>query len=138
MSAGTYVPQPEWLILDWHRASIAAGSLCVQRCAACGCWRQPPRRFCAACGSDDARFDPVAGRGRVLSFVVSHRSLDPVWAESAPFATLVVELEEGPRVVAATALTPDEVAIGLPVQVRLEPRGDDFALVWADAAGADP
>jgi uncharacterized OB-fold protein len=45
---------------------------------------------------------------------------------------LVVELDEGPRVVAATTLIPAQVTIGLPVQVRIEPRGDDFALVWAD------
>jgi uncharacterized OB-fold protein len=132
MSTGTYVPQPEWLNLDWHRASLASGVLCVQRCTACGRWRQPPRRFCAGCTSDEARFEPVCGRGRVLSISVSHRSLDPGWAESLPFATLVVDLEEGPRVVAATTLIPTQVTIGLPVQVRIEPRGDDFALVWAD------
>jgi uncharacterized protein len=132
VSTSTYVPQPEWLNLEWHQASIAAGALCVQRCVSCGRWRQPPRRFCAACASDEARFEPVAGRGRVVSFAVSHRSLDPGWADAVPFATLVVELEEGPRVVAATSITPAEVAIGLGVQLRLEPQGDDFALVWAD------
>lgn len=134
MSAGTYVPQPEWLNLAWHRASIEAGSLCVQCCATCGLWRQPPRRFCAACASDDARFEPVCGRGRVLSFAVSHRSVDPGWAAQVPFATLVVELEEGPRIVAATALAPTDISIGLPVDLRIEPRGSDFALVWADLA----
>lgn len=132
MSTGSYVPRPEWLNLDWHLASLAAGTLCVQRCASCGRWRQPPRRFCAACASDEARFEPVSGIGRVLSLAVSHRSLDPAWAESVPFATLVVELEEGPRVVAATTLIPGQVTIGLPVQVRIEGRSDAFALVWAD------
>lgn len=134
MRSGTYVPKLEWLNLDWHRASIAAGTLCVQRCAGCGRWRQPPRRFCSACGSDDARFEPASGRGRVLSFAVSHRSLDPGWAASLPFVTLVVELEEGPRIVAATELAPAEVVIGLPVHLRIEPRGEEFALVWAELA----
>ena len=132
MSTGTYVPQPEWLNLDWQRASLAAGALCVQRCTTCRRWRQPPRRFCAGCASDEARFEPVSAQGHVLSFAVSHRSLDPGWAEFLPFATLVVELDEGPRIVAATTLNPTQVTIGLPVQVRIEPRGDDFALVWAD------
>lgn len=132
MSTGTYVPQPEWLNLDWHRASLAAGVLCVQRCTACGRWRQPPRRFCAACASDEARFEAVGGRGRVVSFAVSHRCLDPGWADLLPFATLVVELEEGPRIIAATTLRPEQITIGLHVEVRVEPRGDDFALVYAD------
>jgi uncharacterized OB-fold protein len=137
MSTGSYVPQPEWLNLEWHHASIAAGVLCVQRCVSCGIWRQPPRRFCAACASEDAAFEPVVGHGHVVSFAVSHRSLDPGWADAAPFATLVVELEEGPRIVAATTVAPTEVTIGLPVQLRIEPRGDDFALVWADPVAFD-
>lgn len=136
MSTSSYVPEPEWLNLEWHHASIKVGALCVQRCAACGRWRQPPRRFCAACTSDDARFEPVAGRGHVVSFAVSHRSLDPGWADATPFATLVVELEEGPRIVAATSVDPADIAIGVEVQLRIEPRGSDFALVWADLGAA--
>ncbi|HEX3566194.1 MAG TPA: OB-fold domain-containing protein [Acidimicrobiales bacterium] len=74
---------------------------------------------------------PVAGSGTVASYTVSHRSLDPAWQERAPYTTLVVELDEGPRVLAATDLQPSEVAIGKRVDVRIEARSDDFALLWA-------
>jgi uncharacterized OB-fold protein len=138
MNAHTYVPEPEWLNLQWHQASVGAGVLCVQRCTDCGRWRQPPRRFCASCSSAACDFEPVSGRGRVLTFAVSHRSLDPGWAASLPLATLVVELDEGPRIIAATDLDPTNVRIGLPVELRIDPRGEDFALIWADASTTDP
>lgn len=134
----TYVPRPEWIVLDWHRACIAAGVLCVQRCGSCGVWRHPPRRFCATCFSDNVIFQPVTGDGTVLSTAVSHRSLDPGWQEQAPYATLLVELDEGPRVLAATATPPDDIRIGDHVAVRIDPRSEDFVLVWADPFDTSP
>ena len=130
--SGTYVPKPEWLVLDWHRACLEAGALTVQRCDACGTWRHPPRRFCADCASPASSFEPVAGLGTVRSLAVSHRSLDPGWHAQVPFATLVVELDEGPRVLAATATVPGEVGIGTAVRCSVERRSDDFVLVWAE------
>lgn len=104
-----------------------------KRRQACGLWRQPPRRFCSDGAPDDARFEAVSGDGRVISLAVSDRSLHPGWAESIAFAASVVELEEGPRVVAATELDPCAIAVGL----RRERRGDDFALVWARPGASD-
>lgn len=127
----TYVPKPEWLNLEWHHATLAAGSLCIQRCTACGRWRHPPRRFCPACSSASADFAVVSGTGVVISYAISHRSLDPAWQERAPFPTLVVELQEGPRVLAATDLAPAAVSLGLPVVLTIEPLSGDFAMVHA-------
>lgn len=129
---GTYVPKPEWLVLDWHHACIAAGGLAVQRCTACGTWRHPPRRYCAACWSDAAVFEPVSGLGVVRSMAVSHRSLDPHWQASAPFTTYVVELDEGPRLLAAARLGTGSAPVGAAVVCTVESRSDDFVLVWAD------
>ena len=130
--SGTYVPKPEWLALEWHHACLSADALAIQRCSACGRWRHQPRRFCATCASPDASFEPVAGTGIVCSLAVSHRSLDPGWQEHAPYATLVVDLTEGPRVLAATHAAPTDVGIGTPVHCTVERRTDDFAMVWAD------
>jgi uncharacterized OB-fold protein len=127
----TYVPKPEWLNLEWHHATLIAGSLCIQRCGECGRWRHPPRRFCPACSSTDADFAVVSGTGTVISYAVSHRSLDPEWQARVPFSTLVVELEEGPRVLAATDLAPAGVSLGLPVVLTIEALSGDFALLHA-------
>ncbi|HEX5366889.1 MAG TPA: OB-fold domain-containing protein [Acidimicrobiales bacterium] len=134
---GTFLPTTEWLVHDWYRACIDTGALCIQRCASCGTWRHPPRRFCARCASDDARFEPVSGTGTIFSLAVSHRSLDPSWQELVPFPTLVVELDEGPRVLTATHAAPADVAIGDRVTVSVEPRSDDFAMLWGELSGDD-
>jgi uncharacterized OB-fold protein len=133
---GTFTPRPEWLNLDREHATIEAGALCIQRCAACGRWQHPPRRYCAGCHSLATGFEPVAGTATVASFSVSHRSLDPGWQDRAPFVTLVLELDEGPRVLAATDLRLDEVAIGDRARIRIEQRSDDFTLLWAEPADA--
>jgi uncharacterized OB-fold protein len=130
-----FAPEPEWQNLDWHRSCVAAGALCILHCASCGAWRHPPRRYCASCWSDDAAFEPVAGRGVVASLAVSHRALDPAWADKVPFATLVIELEEGPRVLARYDGSPDSVAIGDPMTVTVESLRDDFVLLDAHPTG---
>lgn len=130
--SGSFVPKPEWLVLDWHHACLAADALTIQRCSDCGRWRHPPRRFCADCASRASSFEPVSGTGTVISQAVSHRSMDPGWQAQVPYATLVVELAEGPRVLAATHAAPAEVPIGTPVTCAVERRTDDFALLWAD------
>ena len=70
--------------------------------------------------------------GTVLSKAVSHRSLDQGWQDQTPYATLLVELDEGPRRLAATATQTDHIGTGDQVTIRIDPRGDDFVLVWAD------
>lgn len=135
---GTYVPKPEWLVLEWHHACLAAEALTLQRCNDCGRWRHPPRRFCAACYSTSSTFEPVAGTGVVRSLAVSHRSMDPGWQADAPFATLVIELDEGPRLLAATRSAPGTVGVGTRVRCSIERRSDDFALVWAEPDPTTP
>lgn len=128
---GAYLPTPEWLTLEWHHATIQAGRLCIQRCGGCGRWRHPPRRFCPACFSGTSSFAPVAGVGTVVSYAISHRSLDPEWQAVAPFVTLVVELDEGPRVLATSRLDTTEASIGWRVGLVIEARSADFAQVHA-------
>jgi len=132
MNAGGYVPKTEWLVRDWHRATLANGTLCIQQCLGCGRYRHPPRRFCARCGSVEATFVAVSGLGTVHAAAISHRSLDPAWQDRVPFTTLVVELDEGPRVLAATDGSPSPLATGDRVVVRVEGCSEDFARLWAD------
>ena len=81
--------------------------------------------------------EPVTGSGSVLSFAVSHRSLDPGWQAHAPYATLLVELDKGPRLLAATTTPPGEIRIGQRHAVRTEALSENFVLVWADPASHD-
>ncbi|MYX96196.1 hypothetical protein GT045_15595 [Streptomyces sp. SID486] len=80
----------------WEYA--ARGELRVQTCGDCGEPRFPPRPCCPHCQSFASVWRPVAGRGRIWSYVVPHPPLLPGYAEQAPYNVVVVELEEAPRI----------------------------------------
>lgn len=131
---GKYVPVPEGLNLELHRAAVGTGRLHLQRCSACGAFRHPPRYYCASCSSSEWELVPSEERGIVHSLTVTHRSFDPGWAAETPHATVSVELDEGPRVIGAfRGAEPTAVRIGQRVRVTVEPRGEEFAFVWVEA-----
>ncbi len=106
----------------------AKSELRLQRCARCGVWRHPPRYRCARCGSAEATWELVTGRGCVYSWTITHRAVDPAF--EPPYAIVVVELDEGPRLVGSLAgLEPSELRLDLPVVVELEPASDTVALL---------
>ena len=122
------VPKPVGLNADFY-AHCAAGELRFQRCTACATWRHPPRARCAACGSDEWEWALASGRGHVYTWTVTHRPIDPGFADEVPYAVLVVEMEEGPRLVGnLRGLAPSELTIGLAVEVVLEPVAEHVAL----------
>jgi len=127
-----YVPRPHGLDREFFRLAISTGKVHVQQCQSCGHHQHPPRRFCAACGSTDLGFVPTSNRGEVFSWTVSHFTTDSGWTGDVPYATVVVQLLEGPRLVGAWSGDPASLEIGQPVSVRPEERSDDFAFLWVD------
>jgi uncharacterized OB-fold protein len=108
---------------------LARGELRLQRCASCGGWRHPPRHRCAACGSVEASWEPARGRGRLFSWTVTHRPVDPAF--EPPYVIAVLELEEGPRLVGnVRGLEPADLALDLPMVVEIEPVSDAVGLLW--------
>jgi len=114
-----FTPNPDGLAAEFY-AELARGALALQRCEDCRGWRHPPRIVCARCGSERWRWTPVSGRGVVYTWTVTHQPMAPPFAEDVPYAVVVVELEEGPRIVTAVGeLEPSALAIGLPVEARV-------------------
>ncbi len=127
------LPNPIGPNAEFYRWA-ARGELRLQRCAACGAWRHPPRHRCAACGSHDAEWERVTGRGRIFSWTITHQAFDPAF--TVPYAVVVVELDEGPRLVGnLRGLEPSDLALDLPVVAELEPVSDTVALVHFRPAG---
>jgi uncharacterized OB-fold protein len=130
--ARKYLPKPEGLNLEFFRHSVD-GTLHLQRCDACGRFRHPPRYYCPECSSDRYSWVPSPGRGRVYSWVISHFSTDPGWVGEVPFTTVVVELDEGPRLVGTLRkLDGSAMQLGLPVVLVGERKGDDFVFFWVE------
>ena len=95
--------------------------LIVQRCRACGAYRFPARDLCSRCLSREAEWAPVSGRGTVFSYAVMHQVYHPGFAAEVPYAVVVVELEEGARLVSNLVDgPPGEIEIGMPVEVVFE------------------
>ena len=106
-----------------YREGLAKGELLLARCVDCDHRRLPPRLACPSCGSRrPARWERASGRGRIWSHVTFHKRYLPDGPD-VPYTVVLVELEEGPRVIAAVTGFDDlELRVGLPVRARLEPR----------------
>ncbi|MBM4411449.1 MAG: Zn-ribbon domain-containing OB-fold protein [Chloroflexi bacterium] len=108
---------------------LRQGELRVQRCLVCTAFAHPPRLMCPNCGSFDREWVPVSGRGTVYSYVVTRQAIHPSFEGHTPYATVVVELAEGPLLTSNLVDVPvDEVRVGLPVMVALVTAGDEVTL----------
>ena len=126
--APRFTPSPHGLTAEFY-AHLAGGELRLQRCDACERWRHPPRILCGACGSERWTWRHVSGRGTVYTWTVTHQALVPPFAEELPYAVVVVELEEGPRLVTAVrGVPPDALRLGLAVEVRIARASDAIGL----------
>ncbi len=98
----------------WFEAA-AQRRLVIQACTDCGTLRHPPGPVCPSCRSFAWHEVEASGRGTVHSYVVSHHPKAPGY--DYPLTVVLVDLEEGTRLVADFTGDPGEVEIGLPVQV---------------------
>ena len=106
---------------DEFYAFCAQGELRLRRCNACRAWCHVPRVICPACAARDWSWEPVRGTGRIFSWTVVHRAMHPAFAQDVPYAVVVVELDEGPRIVSGlSGCAPGEIAMGMPVEVVFE------------------
>ena len=99
---------------------VEAGELRIQQCGGCDVLRHPPAPLCARCGSTDQGYVVASGSGVVYSHVTHH--YPPLPGVELPHTVLLVELEEGVRIVSELATGADAAAvrIGLPVQVSFQ------------------
>ncbi|WP_305092965.1 bifunctional MaoC family dehydratase N-terminal/OB-fold nucleic acid binding domain-containing protein [Prescottella sp. R16] len=90
--------------------------LVIQRCTNCGVLRHPTGPMCGECRSLDWDTVDASGRGTVYSFVVNHHPKIPGF--EYPLIVATIELEEGTRLIAnMTGITPEQVEIGMPVEL---------------------
>ena len=122
-----------------------ARELRLQRCRDCHKYIFYPRIACPFCLSEHLDWVTASGKGKVYSYTVVRRAMHPAFAGEVPYAVVVVELEEGVRMVSGLrGLPPEELELDLPVEVELEPVSEKIAqdgklLVpqagWIDVAG---
>ena len=75
---------------------VSEHRLLLQRCASCQTLHHPPIPMCGRCHSVEWETQESAGRGIVHSWILSHHPTEP---DAEPRIVVLVELEEGPRLV---------------------------------------
>ena len=110
---------------DWCKKE----DLHFQKCTSCGTLRHVPREMCAECNSFEWEWVRSTGRGTVYTWVVVNRALHPAFSHDAPYADVVVEMEEGVRLLSTVAdCPPDELEIGMPLEVTYDAVTEDITL----------
>jgi uncharacterized OB-fold protein len=116
--------KPYW---EWAKQH----ELRMQRCADCHEVRFPPRPMCPACNSMRDEWVAMSGTGTIYSWVVIHPPVLPAFADEAPYAVALVQLDDDPtlRLVGTVSdLALADFAAGVPVEVWFDDVTEDITL----------
>ena len=103
--------------------------LVLQRCGACNTLRYYPRAVCPECLSDQVRWEKMSGRGTVYTFTITYQNQAPGFRDELPYVLAYVTLDEGPQMLTnVVGCKPDEVQIGMAVEVTFEDVNEDIAI----------
>ena len=92
------------------------GKLLLQYCDQCHRHQFYPRLYCMQCGSDKLQWAEASGRGRIYSYTIIHRNKTPEFVQDVPYNVAIIQLDEGPRMIANLVDCPTDGAhIDLPV-----------------------
>jgi uncharacterized OB-fold protein len=75
--------------------------------------------MCAECGSTELHWEVASGLGTVFTWTVTHHPFSPMLATELPYAVVIVQCAEGPRVLTTvTGLDVNDLRVGMAVAVR--------------------
>jgi uncharacterized OB-fold protein len=120
---------------EFFWTSGADGRLRFLRCTTCGYYVHPPAPICPHCLTKTLQPSVVSGRATVATFTINVQAWIPGF--DPPYVVAIVEIEEQPSVRLTTNIVgcaPDDVFIGMPVQVTFEQYDDVWLPLFASAA----
>ena len=109
-------------------SGLCNGKLLLQHCTDCGHVQYYQQATCRACGRENLVHREASGRGKVHSFSVVHRAPGPAFKADVPYAVILVELEEGPRMISTFTGAPCEVTFEMDVVLTLEKVSEEITL----------
>jgi len=116
------VNRPYWEAAKRHQ-------LLLQRCEECGHHRHPPGEICPSCLSDSFAWVRASGRGVVYTWTVFHQVYHQAFAKDVPYAVVVVELDEGPRLITNLLhCRIEDIKVGMPVEVVFDDVTEEITL----------
>jgi uncharacterized protein len=100
-----------------------------QRCDDCGERIFYLRTVCPSCWSERLTVCESKGRGVVHTFTTQYRPGHPAFADRVPYTAVLVDLEEGVRVLADLVdCAPEDVHVGMPVSVVFDDVTEELTL----------
>ena len=109
--------------------AVKQHKLVFQRCKYCGLFVHKPRPMCPRCLSTEKEWVESDGKGIVytwVNFVYANASYPGI---QVPYTVIVVEMTEGVRMISNLYdVKPDEVYVGMPVEVAFDDVAEDLTL----------
>ena len=128
------LPEPSAISAPFWEG-LRAGELNLQRCLECERHVFYPRSVCPHCLSNRLEWTAASGRGRVYSYTVVRRAMNPAFAADVPYVFAIVELDEGPRMTTNIVnCGSDEVRVDMPVKATYDNVTPEMALLKFEPA----
>jgi uncharacterized OB-fold protein len=111
-------------------AAARKGKLLIMQCRPCNAPYWYPRRYCPRCWSDDTDWREASGRGTIYTFSVVRQNPAPPFVDWCPYAVVLVDLEEGVRMMANwdRSVPLETLSCGVHVRIVFERINDDVCL----------
>lgn len=112
--------------------------LLIQECSDCKEKIFYPRKVCPECWSSNLGWSEASGKATVFSHTVTMDMVEPKFMEDLPYVLALVDLEEGVRMMTRIVdCDPEDVKIGMDVEVAFEDVTDEIALPMFRPVGAE-
>ncbi|RDL42859.1 hypothetical protein DN730_17510 [Marinomonas piezotolerans] len=107
------VPGPTKIPLTepfWQAA--ANGELHMQYCECCQSYVFYPREICPCCWSDQLTWRQVTGQATIKTYTTIWKPGQPGWSAVTPYTVGIIQLDEGPSMLALLLLEPEQLEVG--------------------------
>jgi len=111
---------------------LSEGKIMGSKCRKCGAFALPPRPICISCFGSEMEWVEFSGEGKLAAFTSTFVA-PPFMAEEGfskknPYVVGVVELKEGPKIVAritgVEAKKPEQIKVGMPLRAEFLRKGE--------------
>lgn len=108
------------------------GKIMGSQCKKCGALGLPPRPICVSCFASQMEWVQFQGEGKLAAFtsivVAPPAMAKEGFGRNNPYVVGVVELKEGPKIVAritgVDAKKPEGIKVGTPLKAEFLPKGE--------------
>ncbi|MDX2426489.1 MAG: OB-fold domain-containing protein [Cycloclasticus sp.] len=105
------------------------GKLLLQHCNDCGHVQYYQQRICRLCQSENLQHRAASGNGTIHSYSVVYRAPGPAFRDDVPYAVLLIDLAEGPRMISSLIGKDfDALDFDLPVTLQTVKTSEDVYL----------